>query len=168
MSNNYGIKINDEVLGGIDCTIWCSRDGRFVVTANATGNPFDEEVVVARANMYDDVIAGARQKISRSKVRVRVEFFTPEGRPGVATGIHAGSSRVVARIDGGASEQLGGYSSRTYLRGDTPPEKLDELRQLRQDIAAREARLRAITREFGMDLHSVVDVAVQLRISDDD
>lgn len=158
--SQHGTKIDTLKLSGVEVDVWCSKYGTFVVT---TG---DEATNLGSDKDLEKACNKARVQIAKRKVKVEVKFITTNGEEGVATGLHAGTGHIMARIDG-TSHQITGYGAREqYLSANIPAEKMNEYNQLAQYVRDSQERMRAIVKEYGLDLKAEVEAAIQKKISD--
>jgi hypothetical protein len=129
-------------------------------------------VTVAGASVeserWDDLEAKIRTAGRKAAVKVSVPFVTRSGRVGTATGIHAGTKRVMVRwADSGKTEQADAINE--PLRADVDLVKLRELNEAVRDAdrALKEfCRTNRLTESFGGGyLSGVVLQAVESEIA---
>jgi hypothetical protein len=108
----------------------------------------------------DQAKAKARATMKKDSVRVDVPFLTRDLKPGVATGFHAGTRKVLARIDGEA-RQLEGWSGAGYLRADMPAAERERLLALDEQAKQLEREIKGIEKSYGLDLRKAVEEAIE-------
>lgn len=114
---------------------------------------FLDDEVIGTGDNVEAALSQARRKLARNKVKVKVPFRMPDGRRGVAHGIHAKTRDVLTRVEG-ESEQLSSYAR--VLRDDIPDFEMERYRMLvaKANDAQREAN--KIADEYKLDLGKTV------------
>jgi hypothetical protein len=142
--------LGHQVINGVSCEIAVSSDGMFTVSRDGE--------TISHAFLLQQAVTTASSKISQTKVRVQVDFFTLNGKQGTATGIHASNGKVLARI-GGKSEQFDMYTS--VLKGETPQPVVSRLIDINNEVELLKRAENSIKREWGMKLGSAVKKAIE-------
>lgn len=152
--------VGGEVINGVDVEVHVdAKHGGWEIRSVA-GDRLGYGDTKAKA------VSQARTKLAKSKTRVRIEFITTTGERGIATGLHASNRAVLAKI-GGASVQLATYGDRRALSGDTPPEKVARILELRAQASAATREADQIERDYGIDLQKAVETAVAEKLATD-
>lgn len=146
--------LKTDNIAGTDVEIHVGTNGHFTIKT-----PGDNSVTLGDGDTIEQAMGKARVTLAKRKVRVSVLFRTLVGEHGEATGLHAGTGRVLARIDGEAM-QMDYTSLGKALRADTPPEKIDRYLALNEQIQRAQTEQRAIQREHHLDLDKAVKDAV--------
>lgn len=150
--------ITNKTINGVDCEVHANGSiGMWSINL--------EGKTLGSGDTLDKAIEAARLKMRKAKVSVSVPFITFAGKRGNATGIHAGTGKVLARIDGGRSEQVERYSR--ALRADTPAETVQRMVELQDQIDAAKREMGAIEREHKLNLGEEVQKAVDAAATTD-
>lgn len=143
-------KVKGEKMRGVDVELHATTGGfwEFIRVS-------DHEVI-GRSKDVEKARAQASRALS---AKVEVRFINLEGEEGVATGIHAANGNILCRV-GERTFQLSRYEGRSLLRGDIPPEKLEELREALREKERIEEKIKAIQDEFRAQLETEVKAAL--------
>jgi hypothetical protein len=142
--------LTTHMISNIEVNVEVGTDGTFYIRHE------NENLAVSKS--LDQALKIARIGLAKAKVRVNVPYYTREGEPGVATGIHS-SNRNILTMMGAVSEQIK-YSER-MLRGNTPKEQISELVILISQVKALEGRIRDIRTRYDFNLRAAVEEAIK-------
>jgi hypothetical protein len=148
MPTRTGTKIGEDTIGGQAVDIYATGTGRFIIYKHGS-----DDTVLANDAVLDVARKTASAKLSRARVKLSIPFYTLTGEKGIATGIHAGTERILIRVNG-KSEQAG-YHYRA-LRGDMTDEdrnRLVEISRITQELAQKQ---RALIEKNRFDLTEAV------------
>jgi hypothetical protein len=151
--------LKTDQIAGTDVEFHVGTHGRFTVKT-----PGDNSVTLGDGDTIEQATGKARVTLAKRKVCVGVPFRTLDGEHGQATGLHAGTGRVLARLDG-ESVQMDHTSLGKVLRADTPSEKIDRYVALADTIRDAQAEQRTIQREYHFDLDAAVKSAVAAAVA---
>lgn len=158
------MKISVEQMSGYQVEYHASKRGSWEVTTP------EAEEILGTGDTLEEAKNRARAQLAKRKVKVEVPFLTSRTFVrGVATGIHAGTNNVLVRTErpfarGEKTEQLTGYGSREVLRADMPDEAKFRLQVARAMEREAASKIRAIEREYGMDLRGEVREAIDREV----
>lgn len=116
----------------------------------------------------DKATANAQNELTKRKVKIDVPFYTYEGRRGTITGRHARTMKVLARIEGSATNswtkksatsQLEGYYH--VFRNNIPTDVLDNYLELKEKQRNIESEMRKITSQYGTTAGELAANAIQ-------
>jgi hypothetical protein len=155
MSDKIGTKISTEEINGVSIDVHVGQNGRFYL--------YDGEDQIAGSVTLDGARENAVKKLKRTKVKVKVHFFTRAGIPGVATGIHATNSKILARIDGEAVQV---NPREKPLRPDTPNEVLDRLGAIEEETRKLAKEQRELITKHEFSLMPEVERAIKIANGD--
>lgn len=147
------MKLKEEEIAGVNVEIEVNNNGQFTIK-NASGDKLGSNYEL------DKAITSARAMIAKSKIKVSVAFRTAAGEYGIATGIHAGTKNVLARI-GDQSMQMDYGPLKSVLKANTPQYKLDRLGMIVTQMRDLETERLQIEREYKFDLKHAVEVAIE-------
>lgn len=146
------MKLKDDEIAGVSVEIDVNTGGRFAVK-NSIGDTIGSDYNLEAA------ITAARAALAKSKVRVSVEFRTTAGERGVATGIHAATKNVLARI-GDQSTQMTYRDLNRVLSADTPDEDLARPAKIAKSMHDLAGECRRIESKYKIDLKAAVEKAI--------
>lgn len=145
--------IGQKEIRGVTCDVEADLMGRFTVRLPG------EHQSLGYADTLDGAIQQASRKLAQSKVTVAVEFFTKSGEAGVATGLHAGTGNVMARI-AGKTYQLTYNENRVFDRA-MPPDVLERYLTIESQRRALGREMSQIDAQWRIDLDQAVKAAIE-------
>lgn len=152
------IKVTADVIAGTKVVVFVKPYGTFVVRL-----PGGEEI-----GSGDTMVAAmekARGTLTRRKVSVEVPLLSHNFKPGVATGLHAGTGKVLVKIEGQRAEQMASYAPVAF-EPDMPIEEQGRLRDLQDTIARAQAEERKILTKYTFRVDSRVKAAIAAAVSE--
>lgn len=157
------MELKKETIGGVACTVEVDTYGRFTVKADASDNI---NASVGSGRTLDEAISAARREVGKRKVKVAIDFITPAGEHGRATGKHSGTGNVLATI-GSESMQLTDYRMRQAFPADIDPDIVERYTQAKLDERDAQKRLNELAAHL-IDLDKVVEEALRAKIREQD
>jgi hypothetical protein len=151
--------LKTDNIAGTDVEVHVTGNGRFNVK-----RADDEHVLLGIDATMEDALAKARTTLAKRKVRVNVPFRTLDGEHGLATGLHGGTGRVMARLDGEAC-QMDNATLAKALRADTPQDVIDRYIELTNTVRAAQTEQRTIQRDHSLALEQAVKDAVDAALA---
>lgn len=161
---------NVKILGNV-VSIYVTQGGEFEVSlptgeVDADGVPGIKRY---RHSSLDAAIQATRERLALDRKKIEVPFLDfsykkdhYEFRPGVVTGIHAGTDNVIVRIDGGKAQQVASGAHETRSRSDLTKEQQDAYCQLRQDYTRVQSAMRAFEQANEVNLRKLATEALGL------
>lgn len=149
------MRLRPKIIAGFECVIDVSDGGEFKVLTR------EPERALAHAKTLDEAVAGAKKALTKNKLSVAIPFYTMEGERGEATGRHAGTGEILARIDGKTVQLRDDWMRPGYLSGDTPAATIAEYARLQEQSAELYRRKQEIEREHSLLLGKAVNAALE-------
>ena len=145
-------------VGGVDVEVHVYSDGRFMLQTPKD----DGGEMLGIGDTLEQAKTTARKELNKRKVKVEVPFLTANGEKGTATGLHAGTRKVLTTVEtysGTRSEQIETYAKR--YKADTPAKVLGRLADLREMQNKAAVEIRALDGEYQFTVGAAVKQAIE-------
>jgi hypothetical protein len=159
--------VGTDTIAGVEVEILANARGAWEITTSQEGGRREpERLGYAAEGTLDEAKSRARTVLAKRKVKVEVPFRLRDGSYGVATGIHAGTGAVLARVIRRGREQAEQIERRTdAFKPETPDEAFDKMTSLKEQQSALYSEQKALEDEWAIDRYGLKG-AVSDAISD--
>lgn len=148
--------VGTEQINNVDVEIHASQYGTWTIREKGVEG---SEGVLGNGDTVEKAKNNARTELNKRKVKVAVNFYLANGyHHGIAHGIHGRTRKILAKV-GSKAMQLDSYTG--ALKGDTPKDVRDHLRDIDDEISKLQREKREIVKQWNLDLSRAVDTAIK-------